>query len=342
MLKVRPYQLLCVVCGFGEYGSGPRDPQLRTLLEKIRANPDLPVSLRCNVDDLFSYQSPGIPRGAAGGAEYNRKRDLDILRILDLPPGIVLPARIILLALLKRISTVRGLCAYGSVAPAAWQGCPKAFSGYYERGRRMGIQAIVPPRKPAERACDRALALKEMRSASAIRARPHILLCAVAQYGNGIRPPFADDNLPEMIQRVLRKPSTHITLVSGADRMMCGPCPYRNPIGGVCAVGAFGSGGLYNELKDLNVLQRLGLAYGATLEARELFGMIFRRIPDVRGVCALDRGIPRSSLWRDACGRDPDPCPGYRKGRRILMKALAGSDRAKASVPRHFERIRGS
>ncbi len=33
-----------------------------------------------------------------------------------------------------------------------------------------------------------------MYAAGAIRTRPHILLCAVAQYGRGIRPPFKDDN----------------------------------------------------------------------------------------------------------------------------------------------------
>jgi len=123
-----------------------------------------------------------------------------------------------------------------------------------------------------------------------------------------------------MIQHILKNPDTPITLVSGADWMMCGPCPSRVPRFNACACGAIGSGGLYNEMKDLNVLQALGLTYGATMNARALYKLIFERIPKTGGVCALDSRIAQLSVWRDNCGKNPAPCPDYKKGRKMLTK----------------------
>jgi hypothetical protein len=100
--------------------------------------------------------------------------------------------------------------------------------------------------------------------------------------------------------------------------MMCAPCPSRIPELNACVCGPIGSGGLYNELKDLNVLQRLGLTYGTTRKARELYRLIFKKIPTVAGVCALkNEDHPRDSLWWDPCGDLKPPTP-YEKGREML------------------------
>ena len=45
-----------------------------------------------------------------------------------------------------------------------------------------------------------------MQHADAIPVRPHILVCAVCQYGEGSRPPYETDNLPEMLQFILKNP----------------------------------------------------------------------------------------------------------------------------------------
>lgn len=319
-LTVRPYQLLCIVCSLGENDSGPRDARLKKLLKRIRGNPDIPIALRCNTADEFSYQAVGPKDDTREGLEFNRKRDMDILQRLDLAPGTILPARIVLGRLLKAISSVSGICGYAKVTSEAWRGCAQAKSGNYEKGHAKDINAIIPPRSTEEMKRDKDKSIKDMFASKAIKIRPHILLCAVALYGGGTRPPFEPDNLPEMIQHILKNPDTPITLVSGADWMMCGPCPSRVHKLNACVCGSIGSGGLYNEMKDLNVLQALGLTYGTTMNARALYKLIFDRITKTEGVCALDSRIVPLSVWRDGCGASPDPCPNYEKGREMLMK----------------------
>ena len=142
-LKLRPYQLLCLVCSLGDEDGGPRDERYARLGEVIRNDPDVPVSLVCNAGDVYCYQDPGTQDDTPEGRDYNRKRDLDVLQILDLEPGATLPARAMLMTLLKRISTVAGLCAYPAATSAAWKGCPKAASGRYEQGHQKIGRAHV-------------------------------------------------------------------------------------------------------------------------------------------------------------------------------------------------------
>ena len=322
MLTVRPYQLLCIVCSLGKDESLPNDMQLKKLIDRITENPDIPICLRCNAGDEFSYQDPGAEDDTPESLEFNRKRDLDLLQRLDLAPGSILPARVLLARVFKAIPSVAGICGYDTVTSDVWRGCPRAKSGAYEKGHARGIAAVIPPRSKEAMKKDKAASLRDTVQADAIRIRPHILLCAVSQYGSGIRPPFEADNLPEMIQHILEQPDTPITLVSGADWMMCGPCPDRVAASNACVCGAICSGGLYNEMKDVNVLQAIGLAYGDTMKAGDLYRLIFERIPQTAGVCALDSNIPDLSVWRDACGTASDPCPNYRKGREMMLKEL--------------------
>lgn len=320
-MAVRPYQLLCILCALGENDEGPRDSALKNILDAIRNAPDAPVTLRCNAGDVFVYQDPGTA-GDSGSPEFNRKRDLEILQRLDMAPGETLPARIVLATLLKRISSVAGICDFGPVTAEAWKGCPKAASGNYQRGCKKGLNALIPPRDQAEMARDKAASMKVVTTAKEVKVRPHILLCSVCQYGSGARPPFKEDNLPELVDLMLNKrPDLSITLVQGADWMMCAPCPSRVVGLNACVCGPVKSGGLYNEMKDLNVLLRLGLTYGTTKNARELYRLILEKIPSVEGVCALPvDGKPPYSIWFDPCGNQTPK--GYAKGREQLLAKL--------------------
>jgi len=322
-LKVRPYQLLCVVCSIGEGDSSRRGGEVEKIKEVARKKPDTPLTLTCNAGDVYVYQDPGTSEDTPEGSDYNRKRDLDILQRLDWPPGITLPARIIFKHLLNRITTVSGICGYDAATSEGWKGCPKAKSGSYEKGREKGINAIAPPRNEEELAREKEASLKALYEAREVKIRPHILLCAVCQYGGGVRPPFKPDNLPEFLQMVLKKDCDLIVkLVRGADWMMCAPCPSRVSDLNACVCGPIGSGGLYGEVKDLNVLQRLGLTYGSAMKARELFKLIFERIPTVTGVCALNNyDNPPNSFWWDPCGSKKPPT-NYEKGREMLMGAV--------------------
>jgi hypothetical protein len=152
-----------------------------------------------------------------------------------------------------------------------------------------------------------------------IKVRPHLLLCAVCQYGEGIRPPFEPDNLPGMIQVLIKNSSIKIQLIPKADWLICAPCPYfvKKCNGCVCNMGRCS---LYCDLKDLNVLQRLGLTYGTIMNARKLYQMIFEKIPTVAGVCALEN-FPFAWLWHNGCGKVLfERIRMYEKGREMLIK----------------------
>ncbi len=319
-LTVRPYQLLCVVCSLGDNGAGSGDARVKRIVERVRENPDLPVTVRCNAGDVYLYQDPGLDEDTPEGRDYNRKRDLDILQRMNWPPGVTLPARAAFLSLLKTITTVSGLCGYGEVTSEAWRGCPKAQSGSYERGRGKGIDALIAPRSEEEMAREKERSLEALHTAAEVTIRPHILLCAVCQYGGGVRPPLKADNLPELLDLILHeKPDLRIRMARQADWMMCAPCPARVPELNAC-VNVLGSGGLSNEKRDLDMLQVLGLQFGSAMGARELFRLIFERIPTTQGICKRE-GSCCPSVWWDGCGESnvTKGNENYEKGRKELM-----------------------
>ncbi len=328
-LQARPYQFLCAICSLGADPAKPSDATARALLDALKQDPDRPVTIVCNAGDAYSFQDPGLDADTPEGRDFNRKRDLDILQKMSWAPGITLPARGIFLSLLKAIPSVTTLCGYPTVTSEGWRGCSKAKNGYYEKGVAKGIDAIIPPRSEQEMTREKAASLLELRSGKAVKIRPHILLCAVCQYGEGARPPFKADNLPELLDMVLHQnPDVPVTMVRGSDCwMICAPCPAWVPSRHYC-VNVLGSGGLSNEKRDLDTLQKLGLHFGSTMKARDLFPLIFQRIPTTQEICRRD-GNTCPCVWWDGCGESnvKQGNPNYEKGRRELIekfKALQG------------------
>jgi len=321
-LTLRPYQIVCLICSLGEGDAGKPDAKLLQLREAIRQEPDRPITLAANAGDVYVYQDPGTGEDTPEGADFNRKRDLDILQILDLEPGATLPARALLLTVLRRISSVAGICGYASVTSEGWKGCAKAASGSYEKGHQLGITALIPPRSEKEMAEEKRKSVEALAAAKEVTIRPHILLCAVCQYGGGLRPPYKADNLPELLDLILHKnPDVLIKFARGAYWMMCAPCPNRAVKLNAC-VNVLGSGGLSNEKRDLDMLQKLGLHFGSTMKARDLFRLIFERIPTVSGICGRENVMP--SVWWDPCGESyrTKGNPSYDKGRKELTAKL--------------------
>ncbi len=318
-MTLRPYQLLCAVCALGEQDPGAAEPAIRDVLDTLRRAPDAPLTLRCNVGDAFAYQNPGHADDTADREEHNAKRDLEILYRLNLFPGCTLPARIIFNRLLDRIEDLAGICIYPTETSEAWAGCPKARGESYRMGREKGSNAVFAPRADQEMKQEKAHSLAAMHKAESIRVRPHILMCSICQYGGGTRPPFAEDNLPELIELMLKSPDIRVTLAPYADWMMCAPCPYRVPALNAC-VNNRGSGGLPNQLRDLRVLQRLGLTYGSTLNARELYKLLLDRIPGTLEMCRIEHSRP--SVWWTGCGVATADSENYAKGRTQLLALL--------------------
>jgi hypothetical protein len=56
---------------------------------------------------------------------------------------------------------------------------------------------------------------------------------------------------------------------------------------------------------------------GATMNARELFALLFERIHSTRQVCGYGDGVVTAEEWR-ICG-DPQGEPGYEKTRRTSV-----------------------
>ena len=320
-LAIRPYQAMCVVCAFGEDDVGPGAGRLKEIVDRVRDDPDRPVGLRCNAGCVYQYQDPGMDEDTPEGMEFNRKRDLDILAKLDLAPGSILPARTLFRTIMEVIPATSEICGYQIATSDIWQGCPKAKSGHYEKGRERGIEAIIPARPESEMAGDKEESLRAMYEADSVAIRPHILLCAVCQYGGGTRPPFEPDNLPELLQHIFKNPETPITMAESADWMMCAPCPTRVPKLNAC-VNVWGSGGLSNQKRDLDMLQILGLRYGSTMGARDLYRLIFETFPSTQAVCGRDNHCP--SVWWDSCAEDNREGGNvkYEKGRKELMVEL--------------------
>jgi hypothetical protein len=348
-VRMRPYRLLCATCEVGRAGRKGKDEKLAL----IRENPDIPLTLVCNAGDVFAYQDPGPADDSVGPPEFNRRRDLEILQRLDLAPGVTLPARIILHRLWDRIESVSGICHYGDATADGWKGCPRAKDCSYAKGREICLSLAVPswrsqvdfreadlqkakdsgaliiPRTKEERARAKRDSLEAMRRAEAIPVRPHILVCAVCQYGDGSRPPFETDNLPEMLQFILKDPKAKIRLADNADWMMCAPCPsmqkhsvYDFP---VCVNGK-GCGGLTSQLRDVRVLQVLGLQYGDVVNARELYRRILERITSTATICGtISKGVQPPSVWWSECGHHSVSLPEYVKGRKGLIREFGFS-----------------
>jgi len=319
---VCPYQLACLFCRAGAQTPHPTQARAGELAEAIRQTPDLPLMLRCNLGDLFAFQNCGMAEDTPEGPDFNRKRDSDLLQWLDLTPGTVMPARMLLKRLLLRLPSVAGVCGYERVTGPAWEGCAKAFSGDYERGRERGIEAVIPARSAAEMAAEKERSMRALGASGPIPVRPHLLLCAICQYGGGTRAPYPEDNLPELLEQALLPDCPlEVEFVAGATWAVCASCP-QFTAAGCCVTGGLSGAALYNEAKDLNVLQALGLTYGAVIGARDLFRLILERIPSADGVCALNRiPLPEHSVWRDACHSMVFPGP-YERGRAALWAAL--------------------
>lgn len=318
-MSLRPYQLVAAICHLGADATTAADPKTEALLATVRNMPDIPITLQCNVGDVFAYQDPGTADDTSDSAEFNVMRDMEILYRLNLHPGTTLPARILFNRVIDTIEDLLGVCCFPSVTADAWTGCTEAEREAYRKGRAKGIEAIIPPRDEAEMEKDKQESLEVMYMAESIRVRPHILLCAICQYGGGIRAPFPEDNLPEMIQLILKQPDTLITLAPYADWMMCAPCPSRTPGSNGC-VNNKGSGGLPNQMRDLRVLQKLGLTYGSTIKAGELYRLILERIPGTLAMCRIEHERP--SVWWTGCGAETVDSEHYEKGRQMLMQEL--------------------
>lgn len=317
-LDLRPYQLMCLVCRLDEGRKAGSKDRLDRILKTIRAQPDIPVTLRCNVEGTYRYQNPGRAADTPEGPLFNLKRDLDILQKFGLAPGDTRPARELFERLYERIKTTAGICGYKNTRGRAWRGCTRTFRGFYETGMAKGLDHLIPPRPADKKKEFKERTARDVLEAKILSIRPHHLMCMACFYGTR-KPlaPIAEDNLYEAIAAIQKNPEIPVRLIAGCC-MICPPCSRYEPKTGLC-LGSHGMS-LRDQHKDLTVLQRLGLAYGDTLPGRELFRRLFAAIPSTTLVCGYGNGVVRGHEWT-VCG-GPEGCVGYVKARQSGMGFL--------------------
>jgi hypothetical protein len=310
-LDVRPYELMHIVSRIGKgWQDDLGDERLTSILRAVRQNPAMPITLRCNVTTAYAYQNPGHTRDMPAGELFNVRSDLRILQRMGLVPGDTRPAIELFRRLLENVETAKGILWFDEVTSDVWAGEPRE-RGHYESGRALGLEAIIPSRSADEMACAKRTSTRAMYEADLLKIRPHHLMCMSCFYGgHEVLEPIEEDNLFEAIDIVQRNPEIPIELVCGPC-MICPPCHGYDPATGQCIAGI--GMALRDELKDLDVLQRLGLTYGDVLPARELFARLYERIPSTRLICGHGDGIYRGPEWR-VCG-GPDGDPRYVKAR---------------------------
>jgi hypothetical protein len=315
-LPVRPYQLMCIICRLGAgYTDDLGDPRLAAILKAVRQDPKLPLTLRCNVDSVYRYQNPGHAEDTAEGELFNTKRDLDIVQKLGLAPGDTRPAVDMLERLLADVPQARGVCGYETNTSDSWRGCEQVDSGNYEKGRALGIAAVIPARDPQEKAEAKQTSAAAIYQAQVLRIRPHHLLCMSCFHGGKDKlSPIAVDNLVEAIDMIQKNPDIPVTLIAGVC-MICPPCPHYDTANKLC-LGGHGMA-LRDQKKDLDVLQKLGLKYGDTLPARKLYQLLFERILSTRDICGYGDGESRAPEWSicDQARRDD----AYQKARAVHL-----------------------
>ena len=285
--SIRPFHLLCLFCRIGrgaplELEHGKR---IEELLAFVREHPEAMLELNCNCANVYAVQNPGTGEDV-GGRLLNKRRDLRILRLLGMTPGQAKPAGDLVEQTADVIKTVEGLCGDGS--GSVWRGCPYAEKGYFEKSCGVPYGASVLARPPAEaRVATKRETAEATASCAALRIRPHHLLCMSCFYGRGMidgnLQPIQEDNLFEAIRRMQANPDIPVELVEGCC-MICPPCSRYQKDGNLCLGGGMA---LRDELKDLEVLYRLGMNYGETLPARELLRRLYRAVPNLHAICSF-------------------------------------------------------
>lgn len=305
-LTIRAHQLLGLVCRLGGADCPVlSDERAAELLGVIGRDPSAAIRLMSDVDEVAHYTKLG-DGGFAGidrEALLNRKRDLDVLQRLGLAPGDTRRARYLYELLLDRVPTPDGICAYDT---PGWEGCALARSGAYESVREKGWTAIVHMRSEREREEYRRRNVEQIEHGDRLFIRSHHLMCIACGYPGGEGDtPRPNDTIYEILQRIKRDPDIPITLIEGTCQV-CDCCDGFVPENGRCVHG----GGLIRDYKkDLDCFQKLGLWPGDTLPARELFALVFERVPSTRDVCGYGDGIVRSNEW-SVCG-GPEGNPAY-------------------------------
>ena len=305
-ITIEARQLLGLICRKGGADCPLIDAErAEEVLAQLAADPSVSVRLVSDAEELPHYTWGG--ERAEPGDVLNRMRDLKVLQRLGMCPGDTRRSRYLIELLFAQIASPWGICAFDT---PGWEGCEQARSGAYESVRNAGWHEVVYCRSDEERAAYRERNERAVAEGERLFIRPHHLMCMSCWYNGGAgRGPRPNDTLAEVLERIQREPDVPITLVEGPCEA-CDCCDGFHPESGRCVH----AGGLIRDyLKDLDVLQRIGLMPGDTLPAREVLALIFERIGSTTEICGFGDGEVTADPWRVCSG--PAGNAGYARTR---------------------------
>lgn len=305
-LTVRPYQLMCLICRSGRRNSEAYyfESKLDELAAKIAEDINRPLFISCNCISAYAWQNPGRERDTPEGEEYNDRRDLAILRDLNMIPGTAQPASDVIRKFYKHIKNCKDICALGDCRCDKWQQCKFADSGNYERGIEAGERSLLPlERSDEERLCCKKESAAQLYKEKTLKIRPHHLVCTACII-NGRKlsemEPLNADHAYEVADIIQKNPDIAVELVKGPC-MLCPPCGGYSPSHNICNASI--AMGLRDEKKDLDALLLLGLKFGDTLPGRELYARLFAALDSTKDLCGRGREAAKVDEWI-SCGAE--------------------------------------
>ena len=322
-LEVRGHHLLCAVCARAgcepPCGREALQPLLEAMWDDAYVMLRITADLELNRAHYFdAYEQRGekeLPESfeERRGDYVGRRRDLHVCRMLGIAPNSVLPAFWAYRMLFDRVPTVCGVCTSSARGSEAWPECPHAEAGCYEKvaqGQEIepeeqvalgepagqpGIWSMLRPRTREEMDESKVVSAEIIAKAERLFIRPQHLLCILCTADK--QEPLVEDNLVEVRRRMEENPDIPVTITEGCC-MVCDCCNVYDPDEHVCYPVH-----IKNQLRDLNILEKLDLAPGATLPARELYARVYERIGTLAEVCGWGDGMTTTPFWA--------PCGGW-------------------------------
>lgn len=304
IIKVRPYQLMCLICRAGRRNDEKYyfEEKLNELSIKIAENINRPLFITCNCVSAYAWQNPGREYDTPEGLEFNDRRDLAILRELNMIPGTAQPASDVIRKIFEHIKTCDDICARGESCSDKWQECKFAHSGNYEHAIEAGTDSIIPPcRSKDELSLCKKESAAQLYNEKKLQIRPHHLICiACIMAGRKLcdMEPLEADHAYEVMDIIQKNPNIPIELLSGPC-MLCPPCAGYSPKYNVCNAGI--GMGLRDEKKDLDILMLLGMKFGDIVPGGELYKKLFAVLDSTRNLCGRGHETAKVDEWISGC-----------------------------------------
>jgi hypothetical protein len=331
--EVRGHHLLCAVCVRGGCKSPPSGKALiNRLLKAIWNNPFLLLKITADIDISLAHYSDVYELNCKNNLPENfknrnndyadRRKDLEVCRVLGIVPNSVMPAIHVYSILFARQATLDGICRTGSKHSKIWLQCIHATKGYYEKiagGKRFsfkeqfelgeemqksGLWAMIRPRSKKDMLKAKQVSAQKVSEASHLFIRPQHLLCILCTAEKDTS--LMEDNLIELRKKMELNPDIPVTLSEGCC-MACDPCNVYRFGEHICL-----ETHIKNNLRDLIILERLDLAPGATLSAKKLYKRIYDRIGNLKEICGWRDGSTTAPFWAPCCDHNRPIIEAYR------------------------------